>query len=150
MSAHHWGKAFAKRWVLCCVPNIVGLEFSPSLAVRSLTNGDVLLHFLLGWVIIGWGWGEEENVLFWGFFNDKGCPVSLKSGWCKKKKKKEQTFEVFKTFFKCNLMHAKTQKKALYCHEWISGGFSFGRGGDWQNWSCTKYPISLPQFPSTV
>lgn len=64
------GEGFCEKvgLVLCCVPSGVGLGFSPSLAVRSLTNGDVLLHFLLGWVIIGWGWGEEENVLFWVFF----------------------------------------------------------------------------------
>lgn len=38
MSAHHWGKAFAKRWVLCCVPNVVGLGFIPFLAIRSHTQ----------------------------------------------------------------------------------------------------------------
>lgn len=95
MSAHHWGKAFAKRWVLRCVPNIVGLGFSPFLAVRPLTNGDVLLHFLLGWVIIGWGWGEEEkNVLFGVFLMTK--VVLLASKWMVQKK--EQTFKVFKRF----------------------------------------------------
>lgn len=67
MSAHHWGKAFAKRWVLHCVSNIVGLRLGPCLTVRALTNGDVSLHFLPGWVIPGWGWGGEEE-WWWGFF----------------------------------------------------------------------------------